>query len=386
MDEINPLEFIKARAAEIEDLEASLSTNTKKTMLFQRLPFHKRRRNSSYRRRRSTKSAKPHRWFAKRFRMVDLYGVRMPMESNHKSDSYIYKSQERGFIFHEAYKKAYVYQLIENCKEINYTIRDSVQICILEGERVEVAIIDKCLIIIQMCEKHLVEAPFLFSFEKIFLLLKGKNRRTGRYLNEELVEQEINAKYDEKSYLFIKYSFDSIITGIVLTCYNVTGSICDYFTRKGMVVIGIKEALRVALENKELLYPFDYPNLHLFKQYEAVLMDPIKAKYDRTPPAKRPVYNADEYPFYLPLDNIVSIWYFKCLRGGCLKKGAMIYSKENEIIGYVLRGAFSYTIGKCAGICYLIKDFRGTTWGKNIGSPIKYEMSLEHRYNIESHQ
>ncbi|TBT96557.1 putative POP1-like ribonuclease, partial [Hamiltosporidium magnivora] len=130
--EIDALKFITAREFEIKEMEDSLSKSTKKSQLFQRLPFYKRRRTRNYDTRNTPKIHKKylkklylnrfrnrklkfnylptHIWYAKRFKMIDLFNSKLPYKRNIKSDKFIYKSLERGFIFDESFKRIAVFK------------------------------------------------------------------------------------------------------------------------------------------------------------------------------------------------------------------------------------------------------------------------------------
>ena len=160
-EDINTIELIEARSKEIQFIEESIKKSNKKTMLFQRLPFYKRRRNRNYDRRKSKKFSyrkkdrhflRSHTFYAKRFFMLKLYSeknktilktdmdnqsvsskcqeqfklcdvdtdkyfennhkyndISIPIKRRIKSSKYIYKSQDCGFLFDESFRGGFSY-------------------------------------------------------------------------------------------------------------------------------------------------------------------------------------------------------------------------------------------------------------------------------------
>lgn len=126
--EIDSLVYANNRMEEIKEIEAEIANRKQNKMLFQRLPFHKRRRTASfderrlpreYRRasrlpKRKRKAAarrvggsflRTHVWFAKRFSMVSLLDTKLPLKRRQKSDKFIHSAlKTRGVLYDESYR------------------------------------------------------------------------------------------------------------------------------------------------------------------------------------------------------------------------------------------------------------------------------------------
>lgn len=130
--ELDAVAFANERMEAIKEIEREIKKTKKNKMLFQCMPFHKRRRTASFderrlpkalrrgsrfvkRRKRARKWAgteehlRTHVWFAKRFSMVKVWGTRLPNRRAHKSDKFIHCSlKTRGLLYDESYKKKFV--------------------------------------------------------------------------------------------------------------------------------------------------------------------------------------------------------------------------------------------------------------------------------------
>jgi len=138
--EIYSTEYASERSGEIRKIEEEIRHRKKNTMLFQALPFHKRRRTASFDERRLPKDhrrnnrnkrrkrkqtvkegagfLKSHTWHAKRFKMCRSLGIPLPLCRTQKSDSFIRKSLgTRGILNDLSYMKVYVVAGLQACGE-----------------------------------------------------------------------------------------------------------------------------------------------------------------------------------------------------------------------------------------------------------------------------
>lgn len=288
-DEINIPLFLKARSAEIKQIEESILKNRKKSMLFQRLPFHKRRRNKSYKTRPFKKrKSGMHAWFAKRNKMIEFFGVKMPLKTNCKTDSYIYKSFKRGFIFYKNFG--------EKCLVI-YGDCD-----FFKGDAIY-SLIDNVLVVSES--------------ENCFQFKRGVGLEVGRlYIKDELV--------------------------------------MDVFQRliiMGLVPISIENLLRIGMERKCLIDPFDIVATDFYNEFEDALIKIRREKWERTPKSKR----MENDPNLLKFKKLGNYSCFFEIEKGIADRCSEVV-RGGEIVGYVLRSCYSFSCGKGRGIAYLIDD------------------------------
>ncbi|ORD99976.1 hypothetical protein A0H76_2564 [Hepatospora eriocheir] len=122
-------EFVNSRSKEIKEIEKSIETKKKQSLIWQRLPHYKRRRNRNYDKR-HTKKVKPrkkdrhvlrtHTYFAKRFFMLKLKDkLSIPLNRRVKSDKFIYKFSLRLLVFDESFRGVFEYKRDEQTIEEN---------------------------------------------------------------------------------------------------------------------------------------------------------------------------------------------------------------------------------------------------------------------------
>ncbi|KAK1350128.1 putative POP1-like ribonuclease [Hamiltosporidium tvaerminnensis] len=287
--EIDALKFITAREFEIKEMEDSLSKSTKKSQLFQRLPFYKRRRTRNYDTRNTPKIHKKylkklylnrfrnrklkfnylptHIWYAKRFKMIDLFNSKLPYKRNIKSDKFIYKSLERGFIFDESFKRIAVFKRNEignredenintiksmqmkmekktvNEEELNEKLHSNIQMKIETEKRNEEEFNEKLHSNIQMkIEKETVNEE-----SKNGILKSNENKL-------ESARKNINIK---EEFVIKKYEFDFEGKNFIFE---------SFFTKKYFIIIYVD-----CLEFKEFLKVFSKPFLFIWEGIISVI-------------------------------------------------------------------------------------------------------------------
>lgn len=410
-DDIDASNFVDARAAEIQKLEETIQNTRKKTQLFQRLPFHKRRRTKScdsrrtplkHTRRRAAKKVyeypllKTHVWFAKRFEMVHLFNSVLPLNRREKSDKFIYKSEERGYIFDESYKDIRVYERNEDKKFNNFSLYEVHTIRIEDDNDFlfcDFILTEKFLITVSYYSKLVDE--YFCNFVKIadldccLSVMKGSRHTfdSGIYQDLKRLESDIDSfiinliekKNETKDflvpYLIIPKKNDLETCKIFISRSNLM-KIWQLFYNKGFIPISINELLRLSLENKKLIFPFDYPDNKLYKIYEESVFTKLKEKYERTPKSKRINYEKlnIQSPFFLPEIKNVKICFFEADKG-VFERLSILY-REEDIIGYVVRGSYCFSIGKCRGVCVIndgekVENIMARNINTNVKSPIK---------------
>jgi hypothetical protein len=394
--EINGLGFIKSRAEEVKQIESSIEKTTKKTMLFQRLPFHKRRRTNNHdtrrtpkrhikrhRRRRLNKShLRTHVWYAKRFFMAEMWGCKIPVKRAEKSDSFIYKSRERGYMFDESYKRVLVFQK-SHSSLVNSDQTFVVQKIVINNIECEVVVTNLFIILVTFDLDEVVdlfkkEMEFFKEIDCVISLYKGKDPTAclNEGIEETLVDDYLLSG-NEDGYFFVKAK-GKMLNGKIFMSKSKVMSVWQKLVIKGVIPICINELLRLSLENRELVFPFDYPYTSLYKQYEEGMYKQVEEKHNRTPPSKRVNYskNGIDHPFYIPEVEGGRVYFFE-MKKGCLERCAVISNGE-KVIGYVVRGAYCFSIGRSRGVCY-IKEKSKRYFGRNINSKTDYEISIKVR-------
>ena len=345
-EEINSIEFVKARAEEMRRIEESIETGRKRTMLFQRLPFHKRRRTRSFHPRKPPRVGGLATWLAKRFRMLRIFGTALPAERFAKSDSFIYKSFKRGFLFHETHKQAHVFR------------RDNFN---LQGEWLDAG---NYAVLVSMGyvpeELELVgrlDAPISVLGD---VDLGSGVYETGRDAKSEVVRAEETAEEfigaalaAEEAPPTPKIRFVFLETG---GCFEKGKIFVDRrclmdlwqkMVLKGFVPVSISEILRGGMERTCFVFPFDYVSTRFFREYEEARAAPLVDKHRRTPPGKRAQCEQAVLPFEPQPGG--ALFFFEAPKGR-IERCADVLSGRRRI-GAVLRAMFCYSAGRVRGIC-----------------------------------
>lgn len=372
--EINPISFADERSAEIQLIETAIESNRKKSMMFQRLPFYLRRRSKSHEKRKKRRrnprkkdrhGLRTHTWYAKRFEMLKTWNTSIPMKRRMKSSKFIYKSQHRGFIFDESYKKIVVYaRPWKEMLGIDFSLENVVQEIRLEDSMFEAVVTTDYLVIISQriedieekmdpslvehyrpeCCLSVMKADLLFSDE-----LSERTVKFSKFLVSKR-SADVNKALRERSDEIIYFrSVSENESGKVLLS---RGRVLDFWQsilNVGIIPICVEELQRLALENDYIAYPFDYPNTRAYKAFEEAYIEPIKAKYDRTPRSKKMSF--DTSTLYIHTERHVVLAGFE-LEKGSSDRGAFVFD-EDKVVGRVVRSAFCFSKGLCKGLCYL---------------------------------
>lgn len=341
-EEIKIEDFLNERTEDIQKLEKAINVSKKKSLLFQRLPFYKRRRTRSNIRKKMKRCRKrqrhilkTHVWYAKRFKMIKINNISLPLARNLKSNKYIYKSQERGFIFDETYKTIKIKKINET--NYNYLEKNTIHLVKTEIGIIEIIITNNFLI------ELLPEFFGSSDVEACLSLIKVKNNLLEQF-SDNIEHDLINGIP-----CFIKSSSEFETGKILLKKCDVM-DIWKMMIKNGVIPICIEELYRISIENKFMIFPFDDINSFFYKHYEDKINDTFLQKYHRTPASKKVKINEKDLYIY----TLKKIYYYIFeLKKGVLSKNAVIYDKTNLIIGKVIRGSFCFTSGRSRGICYL---------------------------------
>ncbi|KAM0671200.1 hypothetical protein CWI42_090140 [Ordospora colligata] len=401
--EINSIDFVKERTKEIQAIEAAIDANRRKSMLFQRLPFYLRRRTRSHEkrvRRRKTIRKKDrhglrtHTWYAKRFEMVKTWGTSIPLKRRLKSSKFIYKSQNRGYVFDESYKKVVVYEkesIMSFASElgVNLEIEDIIQMIAFRNIILEVIVSKKYFVIIsaeleflKMCiegslEHSRIECCLsIIKADEMFLdtITESSSRFAKIYSKQRYLSVDDAMDTEVDRVLYIR-SMSEHESGKILVKRSQVMGLWQDIINTGIVPVCVEELQRLAFENEYMVYPFDYPNSSLYKEFERSYVDPMREKYERTPMSKK--MHIDTNLMYLAADNIGSFVIFE-LEKGHIDRCAFIYDESDRLIGRVVRGGFWFTKGLCGGLACMTSEVKSGEefYLRNINSQYFYQIRI----------
>lgn len=409
-NEIDGEEFLKSRKKELNEFFNRISSTKKKKMLFQTLPYYKRRRTRSHIRKFKKKKCNSVIYFSKRFSMINMYGYKVALKNRLKSDSYIYKSLERGFFMDASFRKIFLNQKF--CLEESGMIRKN-----------------EC--------KHDEDFDSFKNYDVFYVLNFKYDPGYYKIRNNKLLKIEMPCISISDEIIIIVYTNETIF----LVHKKYTMSLIQILIYNGHIPIGIHEYFRICLELKKLTF-FDN-NLSIFKEYENEVSKLKIEKYNRTPKSKR--VNYDKLNIYSPFkipEFEGSILFFesdkifdrcdviyglesklyqklcnnfkKMIIQECigtlnsdtkikiqnneitdierylinLKYSEKLYEKKlneflsnylfenNKISGYVIRGLFCYSIGRGRGVCIVAYNSDYHWYARNVNSKKSYKIEI----------
>ncbi|KAI5151056.1 hypothetical protein ENBRE01_1871 [Enteropsectra breve] len=380
-ESINVVDFINARAKEIEAIEESIKVSRKKTMLFQRIPYYNRRRNRNYDKRTNIKKKhrkvdrhllRSHTFYAKRFFMLKLARGSIPVDRRVKSSKYIYKSQERGFIFDESFRGISQYtkeELNRFCAQNNsdiseidftaqgsfFTVRNEYEI-LVDGDNATV--IGRTMVPAENAADELVNSKTNTCFISVLLA-------------KELVIPE---KYECRIFRPSASCTNdySLETHKVLCHRTKLMDVYEYLQNKGLIAIGLNEIHRIALERDAITI---YDNVHseLYKEIEDAKNAEIIAKYNRTPLGKKNVFDTGK--LCLSGDAFGEYALFTLIKGKC-KTGAEIFAGD-KVVGRVVRSEYKYSSAHNCGLAILAsKEHLDNLQCKDLDQKILYDIKI----------
>lgn len=372
---INTIEFIKARSMEIESIEKSLSVSHKKSLPWQRMPYYRRRRNRNYDKRKFAKIKhrlkdrhflRTHTFYAKRYEMLKTNEYSVPYVSRLKNAKYIYKSESRGYIFDESFRKVEVSLIGENKNLENLENRKLMNNMSLEiknkiqyfGNVYERILDNDKLISIGDCEEKDSDK----EYECVISVLKKFDHKF-KELND------VECKIFKNCYSESKELQKIDLTGGKCDLVNLSDlpkleshkifcrrtNIMLIFQRlinSGFIPCGLKDIERLALENDTMTI-YDNVNSKLYKTIDEAINEKIIDKIKRTPRGKKQEYDTNK--LYIYEDAKILIYFtFVCLKGSCKSKGEIFVN--GNCIGKVVRADYKFSCGKICGLGFLKRD------------------------------
>lgn len=390
-ENIDVIEFVKARSREIEAIEKSITVSHKQSLLWQRLPYYKRRRNRNYDKRTSRKFTRrtkdrhllrTHTFYAKRFFMLKLASFSIPMRRRLKSAKYIYKSQDRGFIFDESFRGGYVYN-----KEDIVAMRDSragrkdgpctvaatdeygapAGGCSAPKDAPASKETDECLDILRFINKIDFDAEAAIQYiDNQYEVVVDRDQLivVGRRIGDGFVEKVecLVSVMSKKSYSFDECKMprvyknggreDILETYKILCRRSEIMMLFQTLSNAGFIPACLEEIHRLSLEN-DCMSIYDNVKSGLYAEIENASNAEVIAKYGRTPASKKQKYNLAR--LFLQDEPVERYFIFKVAKGAC-RAGAEVFSHEKPV-GRVVRSAYKFSCGLCYGLGFTYGTF-----------------------------
>lgn len=361
--DINVIDFIEARSKEIQFIEESIKTTNKKTMLFQRLPFYKRRRNRNYDQRKSKKFSyrkkdrhflRTHTYYSKRFFMLNLGKVSIPITRRIKSSKYIYKSQERGFVFDESFRGGTVYDkdyvLGLDAAVDGYSGGAFIKSHPLGARHISVRDLLSQVDLSRYNEVQSINNEYEAVVTKSSIILVGSVLcAEGRPLEcvfSVMKHDCIDQVLDLKS--VYKNSSGGLESYKIICKRSEAMDIYQRLVSCNVIPICLSEIHRLSLEN-DVLSVYDNVSSSLYQDIEAGVNSEIVSKYERTPKSKKQSYDLDK--LYLSKEKPVIYFIFRVAKGSVSNCGEIF--DDDECIGRVVRSAYKFGEGRCFGLGFL---------------------------------
>lgn len=448
-EDINVIEFIQSRSKEIQAIEESINKTNKKTMLFQRLPFYKRRRNRNYDKRKAKKFTyrkrdrhflRTHNYYSKRFFMLKVDDLSIPFKRRIKSSKYIYKSQKRGFIFDESFRKAIEYLKTDIFRDLssNEDIVDSfnpnsmsIQDFRLKLENTpylnsnsyntiqkidnEYEIIFKKFSIILIGRELNIKG---YPIDCVFSVMKNNNineiledyksqfdqddSKTAN-ISEKCFNLALTEKLEsQKNFSFYnsisnqsndtKYDKDGLESSKIFCSRREAMNILQKFISSNIIPICLSEIHRLHLEN-DCISIYDNVKSDLFKNIEKSICAKIFEKYNKTPSSKKQSYDISR--LFISNESIGKYFIFKAIKGS-IDPSAEIYCEtqiendENDEfsciygdpIGRVVRSEYKFTSGQTYGLGFFNENFEVGKY-KNLKNFLCKNLNQNNCYPIE---
>lgn len=375
-------EFVNARSREIEAIEKSLSVSHKKSLFWQKCPYYRRRRSRCFDQRKKKRThrrkdrhfLRTHTYYAKRFFMLKLSYCSVPVSRRVKSSKFIYKSQSRGFLFDETFRRGYVYDreavltYLRSMRSVDDTGRDSCQPAVPYP-------VDAHFAPSSVTVDPAATAFVRIDFDKVGVVQEIQNCWSAVVTSSEVVviggslpitplrELEcVIAVYRKSGYPFEELmAIDGVQVypgeagsieshKIFCTRQNIMPVYQLLTDRHGFIPICLDEIHRIALENDQMT-PYDNISTGLYREIETALNREIIDQYNRTPPSKRIAYDTSRL-FIGSLDQPghppVQYFLFSALKGTVKRAADILLDRQR--IGRVIRAAYRFTSGRVCGL------------------------------------
>ncbi|KAI5160240.1 hypothetical protein NEAUS03_0997 [Nematocida ausubeli] len=403
--EIYSIEYANARASEIKEIEKSICATKKNKMLFQIIPFHKRRRTASFderrlpkecRRRARTKRRqikqsvkdqktllKAHTWYAKRFEMYRRGSMFVPFKRHSKSEGFIAKAYKtRGVLCDISYNRVFTGETsLSTCcafdADYNRGIVWSATALSSDAEvkGAGASMQEKSIVISE--SQEWVEASVRSFTEIEDLSIFEVFGKQTLFANSEFfncVKVEDLLCTDSLSYVCMRVENKSYVLVARKHCM----ALLQKAVVSGIVPCSILELRRIATETEKVVYPYDIPQTAPGKAFLAHLSSLEEEQQSRKPKGKKDVIFR---PLYEKELGSQKMYLFTANKGSFPAKSPVVQSDaaddfimqgSEEVIGEVGRSSFSFAKGRTTGLIYIDKEARitGSLFVRNLKNNI----------------
>lgn len=409
--ELYPAEYASKRAEEIERIEKEIRQQKKNKMLFQALPFHKRRRSASYDERRLPRACrrgvkhqqtarnqtikdtqhtlKAHTWYAKRFSMRRSLGTYLPFKRAQKSDKFIKSClATRGVLSDISYTG--VYRVAERAAADAVTVRygpEMERVIVCRGASETLLVSEDARYLEQEFSVSAAEQVAGVSVFQIF----GEQQLFAKseYANCSSVSQ-LGQPGAAVPYIAARVSEQVVL---VILARERTMEVLQKAVVAGIVPCSVLELFRIGTEWGKLVYPFDLIATARGKELARLIRSEQQSELARKPKGKRPVFfpplllpgaspeaEGEVVPERVPgsvpggrgpegeagTEGGLALepWLFTARKGVFPLCSPVVVSDQRDdfamsgnepIIGEVYRSSFSFTKGRTAGVMYIQK-------------------------------
>ncbi|KAI5188853.1 hypothetical protein NEMIN01_0221 [Nematocida minor] len=391
--EIYSIDYANNRASEIKEIERSIKETRKNKMLFQTLPFHKRRRTASFDERRLPKELrrgertkrrrvrqtvkdqknllKAHTWYAKRFTMYKRKEMHLPFKRHSKSDSFIAKAlNTRGVLCDISYNRVYLSEKKHPTGAVfdqtyNRAIFWSPLIEPKSHEKVQNNDLARRSIVITETLECLTTEPLetfreienlsifeIFGAQSLFSKTECVNCQTVEDLLSSTELAYICLRLQDRAYILVsrKHCMALLQKAVV----------------SGIVPCSILELRRIATETERVVYPYDIPCHPQGKAFLEHIRTLQEEEQSKKPKGKKEVVFLPIYENTLEKQTMAL---FQANKGSFPSRSPVVQSEKTddfamsgaeEVIGEVGRSSFSFAKGKTAGLIYIDENVKIT--------------------------
>ncbi|KAH9386412.1 uncharacterized protein NEMAJ01_1308 [Nematocida major] len=379
--EIYSIDYANERGKEIQEIERSIAETKKNKMLFQALPFHKRRRTASFDERRLPRECrrgernkrrrikqtvkdqetllKAHTWYAKRFFMYKRSDMAVPFKRHSKSEGFIAKAlKTRGVLCDASYNKVFVSEKARPCGAVfdgeyartfswSAPAEDKPE---KDGEK---------SVIIAERPARLGDTPELKEVKglSVFEVFGAQSMFCkDAFINCTSVEALLDA--EKLAYVCMRDRDKSYVLVPRRHCME----LLQKAVVAGIVPCSIQELQRIATETEKVVYPYDIPQNAEGKAFLEHMAQTHKEEQEKKPKGKREVVFGPLYEKPLAEQKMLL---FVAEKGSFPRRSPVAVSTRTEdfvmdgsenVVGEVGRSSFCFAKGKTTGVMYVDED------------------------------
>lgn len=405
--EIYSIEYADERMEDIKKIEQEIAITKKNKMLFQTLPFHKRRRTAAFderrlplqyrrgnrymrRKKRNSRELldrmKMHMYFAKRFSMYNSLGVFLPYERMQKSHKYIAAALKTRAIMHDiSYHRVFHIaktagflnlQYPESNKPvlsygISYSSTYSNEIPIeaqippaFTSRRISLVSPHEKLIILEKHDKD--NAPERMQHISNICIFEVFGKRRDAFLAGYVQCNSIIELNSTENVSYISASTQD--KSILLVGHKHVMQLVQRLTVKGLILCGIKELARIGTETNKIVYPYEFPHEFRGADIQRHAREKEYQELCGKPPGKVPTI----YPPFFQGHNALRRPLYFYAKKGSFSEGSVVLlvgrnssvtppetfemTGKEKVVGEVIRSLFSYALGHTTGVIHVLNS------------------------------